>query len=148
MSRSPRSRRSNAIVAAIAAVRLSLGLAALLAPARTARAAGYPEDQDTAAARLMGRFFGMREIVLGLLALGGHGGATPLACRRRPLGPREREFVTLNLVNDAVDAAAMTIPLLRHEGIARPMLTGIPTALAVSAGWLAVRLAGTRSGSR
>lgn len=79
------------------------------------------------------------------LALAGHGGATPIAARRSALGRREREFAVLNVVNDAVDAAAMAVPLVKRQGLDRAQLIGIPVALAVSAGWLRVLRRGTTS---
>jgi hypothetical protein len=116
-----------------------LGLGALLAPAKTARLFGFPAPQQTAMARLLGRWFGARELVLAGLALAGHGGATPISARRRRrLGRRQREFAALNAVNDAIDAAAMVVPLVKREHIDRPQLIGIPIALAVSAGWLTI----------
>lgn len=125
----------SAIVGAIAGLRLSLGVGTLVAPAKTAALFGYPAHQQTAMTRLIGRWFGIREIVLAVLALLGHGGATPISSRQREIGEREREFATLNVVNDAIDAVAMAVPLVKREGIAKPQLLGIPIALAVSFGW-------------
>jgi hypothetical protein len=134
-----RAPRDEVIVSAIAALRISLGVGALLAPAKTARLFGFPAPQQTAMARLLGRWFGARELVLAGLALAGHGGATPISARRRRrLGRRQREFAALNAVNDAIDAAAMVVPLVKREHIDRPQLIGIPIALAVSAGWLTI----------
>lgn len=134
--RSKHARTDGHIIGAIAALRISLGVGALLAPGKTARLFGFPDEQQTPMARLIGRWFGVREIVLATLALAGHGGATPIGSRRaRRLGRREREFAVLNVVNDAVDAAAMAVPLVKREGIDRGQIIGIPVALAVSAGW-------------
>jgi hypothetical protein len=132
--------RSHHAVGAIAALRLSLGVGALLAPARTARLFGFPDSQQTPMARLIGRWFGVREIVLATLALRGHGGPTPLR-PDSPAGPvddRQRDFARLNAVNDLVDAAAMVVPLARRQGIDRAQIVGIPVALGVSAGWVEV----------
>jgi hypothetical protein len=138
--------RNGAIIGAIAALRLSLGVGSILAPGRTAALFGFAPEQQTPMTRLIGRWFGVREIVLATLALAGHGGATPITSRRRRrLGRREREFATLNVVNDAVDAAAMLVPVVRREGIDRPQAIGIPVALAVSAGWLRVLRTTARS---
>jgi stage V sporulation protein SpoVS len=125
-------------VGAVAFLRLTLGVGSISAPGLTARAFGFPPGQQSAMARLLGRWFGIREIVLATLALLGHGGATPIASRRRPVGRSELEFAAVNAVNDAVDAAAMVVPLVRRDGIDRPQLIGIPVALAVSAVWLRV----------
>lgn len=127
--------RSGRIVGAIAALRLSLGIGSIVAPGKTARLFGFPVAQQTPMARLIARWFGVREIVLATLALLGHGGATPIQSRRSLIGRREREFATLNVVNDAMDAAAMVVPLVKREGIDRPQLIGIPVALLVSLGW-------------
>ena len=125
------------IVTAIATLRGLLGLGCLLAPGPTARLFGFPAEQQTPMTRLVGRWFGVREIVLALLALTGHGGPRVIG-GRRSRRRRERDFATLNAINDAVDAAAMAIPLARREGIDRPQLIGIPIALAVTAGWTRV----------
>jgi hypothetical protein len=140
MSLSRKTTRDNGrIVGAIAALRLSLGLGAILAPGKTAALFGFPVEQQTPMARLLGRWFGVRELVLASLALAGHGGATPVRSRQaKRLGRREREFAVLNVANDAVDAAAMLVPLVRREGIDRAQWIGIPVALGVSAGWLRV----------
>lgn len=126
-------------VGAIAALRMSLGIGTIVAPARTARLFGYPREQLTPMTILVARWFGVREVVLALLALRGHGGATPVgACRSEDLDLRRHEFAALNAINDAADAVAMLVPLARRQGIARPQLIGIPVALAVTAGWMRV----------
>lgn len=129
---------SQRTVAAIAGLRMSLGAGAILAPRRTARLFGFPDAQQTPMARLVGRWFGVREIVLATLALQGHGGATPLRPSDGGLSDAQRQFVRLNILNDAVDAAAMLVPVIKREGIDRPQIIGVPVALAVSAGWLGV----------
>ena len=126
------------IVAAIAALRMSLGIGAILAPDKTARLFGFPDAQRTPMARLLGRWFGVREIVLATLALLGHGGPTPLRASDGELTDEQRQFARLNVLNAAVAAAAMLVPVVKREGIDRPQAIGIPVALAVSAGWLRV----------
>lgn len=127
---------SRTVVGLIAALRATLGVGALLAPRRTAALFGFPLEQQTAMTTLIGRWFGVRELVLAALAVSGHGGPRVARGRRLSRRARERQFARLNVVNDAVDAAAMVVPLVRREGIDRPQLIGIPVALAVSAGWL------------
>ena len=130
-------RRDGWIVAAIAGMRLSLGIGSIFAPGKSSGLFGVPPEQQTAMGRVVGRWFGIREIVLALLALAGHGGATPIRSRRvRRPGRREREFAALNVANDAVDAAAMLVPLVRREGIDRVPVLGVPVAVAVSLAWL------------
>ncbi len=102
---------------AIAGLRQSLGIGTLVALGKTAALFGYPARQQTAMTRLIGRWFGIREIVLAVLAPLGHGGATPIPSRQREIGAREREFAKLNAVNDAVDAAAMAVPLLKRRAL-------------------------------
>jgi hypothetical protein len=132
-------RDTDRIVGAIAALRLFLGTTSIFTPSANPGMFGFPAEQQTGMTRLVGRWFGVREIVLALLALAGHGGATPIRSRRtRRLGPREREFAALNVVNDAVDAASMLATLARREGNDRGQILGIPIALAISAGWLRV----------
>ena len=125
-------------VAAIAALRMSLGIGAIVAPGTTARMFGFPEEQQTPMARLLGRWFGVREIVLATLALQGHGGPAPFRSAAGELSEAQRQFARLNVLNDAVDAAAMLVPVVKREGIDRPQVIGIPVALAVSAGWLRI----------
>ena len=128
---------TRALIGAVAALRISLGLGALLAPRGTASLFGFPSSQQTPMAVLLGRWLGVRELVLAALALRGHGGPTPLD-GSSPLGPRgerQREFAAINVANDAFDAAAMVVPLVRREGIDRAQLIGIPVALGVSAVW-------------
>jgi hypothetical protein len=135
--------RDQRIVAAVAALRVTLGVGSILAPGKTARAFGFPDAQQTPMARLLGRWFGVREIVLATLALQGHGGPTPLVSDDGPLSAAQQQFVRLNIANDAVDAAAMLVPLIKREGVDRPQLIGVPVALAVSAGWLAILRGGS-----
>jgi hypothetical protein len=129
-------------IAAVAALRVSLGFGALLAPGPTARLFGFPAEQQTPMARLLGRWFGVRELVLAALALDGHGGVRPLRGRRRrgrrELARRERRFAKLNAANDALDVAAMLVPVVKREGLDRPQAIGVPVAAAVSYAWLRV----------
>lgn len=126
------------IVTAIAALRGSLGIGSLLAPGKTARLFGFPDEQQTPMARLVGRWFGVRELVLAALALLGHGGPRVIKSRGVRSPERERQFAMMNVANDFVDAAAMAVPLIKREGIDRPQVIGIPVALAVSLGWLRI----------
>src|SRR5438105_1537644 len=57
------------VVSSMGLARIAIGLAPMVAPATSAKLLGFPASHDNATARLMGRFFGVRDIGLGVLAL-------------------------------------------------------------------------------
>ena len=59
------------VIAGMGIGRIALGLAPFVAAGPSARLLGFPASHDTATARLMGRFFGVRDIGLGVLAFYG-----------------------------------------------------------------------------
>lgn len=89
-------------VVLLAAGRVALGLAPILAAGPTSRLLGFPQEHDNATARLMGRLFGVRDIGLGALALLGVLGWVPLEVA-----------LLLNAAHDAGDALVIGVPLLR-----------------------------------
>lgn len=65
-------------MAALAAVRVGLGVVAWVAPGRTNRAFGVPPEQDSAALDYMHRVFGVRAVALGVGYLASRGEARDL----------------------------------------------------------------------
>ncbi len=116
-------------VTIMALVRIGLGVAPFVAAGRTARLLGFPPGHDTPTARLMARFFGVRDIGLGVLAL--------WAVRH----PETLPFIALfQAAMDAGDLVAISIPLLRQQGIARAGLISAAFATTGGLSWLVVWL--------
>lgn len=105
--------------------RIVLGLAPFLAAAPAARLVGFPASHDTATARLMGRFFGVRDIGLGVLALWGL------------TRPEVLPFILLfNAFMDAGDLVATGIPLVKRQGIDRGAALSAAMAAIGGSSWL------------
>ncbi len=99
--------------------RIALGLAPFLAARPASRLVGFPASHDSATARLMGRLFGVRDIGLGVLVF------------YALLHPLVLPFVFLfNATMDGGDVVAVTIPLVKREGIDRgAVVSGIMATL-------------------
>src|SRR4051794_25082784 len=108
--------RSRAL--AMASVRAVIGAASILAPSRASRLMGYPAEHDSSTARLVGRLFGVREVMLAWLVFD---------ASRRPDGLSRNALMTQAAV-DAGDVAVQIWPLLRREGIARGAARGAGVA--------------------
>jgi len=105
--------------------RIALGLAPFVAAGPTARLLGFPVAHDTPTARLMGRFFGVRDIGLGVLAF--------YAVRH----PESAPFIFLfNAFMDFGDLFAIAIPLVRRDGIDRAAILSSLFALTGGTLWL------------
>jgi hypothetical protein len=122
-------------VISLAAVRILIGLAPLVAPNRIALWLGFPREHLTPTMRLFARLFGIRDLGLGALILGALGDPALL-----PLA------LWFNAAHDLLDAGAIAIPLLRQQVIKRPArlflafsATGI--VLFGLAGWLTLKSA-------
>lgn len=88
--------------------RIAIGVAPFIAAGPASRLLGFPAHHDNATARLMGRFFGVRDIGLGVLVL--------WALRH----PEALPFVMLfNAFMDLGDLVSTAIPLARRDGIDR-----------------------------
>ncbi len=115
------------IVRAMGLGRIALGLAPFIAATPTSRLLGFPASHDTATARLMARFFGVRDIGLGVLAF--------YAVRH----PEAASFIYLfNAAMDAGDLVSIMIPLVRRQGIDRAAAVSALFALTGGLGWLIV----------
>jgi uncharacterized protein DUF4267 len=100
------------VITAMGLGRIALGLAPFVAAGPAARLLGFPLAHDTPTARLMGRFFGVRDIGLGVLAF--------YAVRH----PEAAAFVFLfNAFMDLGDLLSITIPLVKRQGIDRAAAT-------------------------
>lgn len=115
--------RSRAL--AMASMRAAIGAASILAPSRASRIMGYPAEHDSATARLAGRLFGVRELLLAWLVVEGSG---------RPEGLSRNALMTQAAV-DAADVAVQVWPLLRREGIARGAAGGAIVAAGAAVMW-------------
>jgi len=117
------------VVSGMGLGRIALGLAPFVAAGPSSRLLGFPASHDTATARLMGRFFGVRDIGLGVLAFWGlrHPEALP--------------FVMLfNAFMDLGDLVSIAIPLVKRQGIDRAAALSAMFAFTGGAAWLIVWL--------
>jgi len=117
------------VVSGMGLGRIALGLAPFIAAGPSSRLLGFPASHDTATARLMGRFFGVRDIGLGVLAFWGlrHPEALP--------------FVMLfNAFMDLGDLVSIAIPLVKRQGIDRAAALSAMFAFTGGAAWLIVWL--------
>jgi len=109
---------------ALAAIRILIGLAPMVAIGPLSRLLGFPEAHNTPTSRLMARFFGVRDMGLGVLAIAAlHGQASVL-------------FVCLfNLGHDLFDTVWILTPLVRRQGIDRAAWSSLAFALGGAACW-------------
>ena len=109
--------------------RILLGLAPFVAAKPASRLLGFPDKHDNPTARLMARFFGVRDIGLGVLAF--------YAIKHPEMAP----FIFLfNALMDAGDLFAITIPLAKRQGIDRGAALSALFAIAGGMGWLVLWL--------
>lgn len=117
------------VLTAMALGRITLGLAPFVAAGPASRLLGFPASHDTATARLMARFFGVRDIGLGVLVL--------WAMRH----PEALPFVMLfNAAMDAGDLLATAVPVVKRQGIDRAALRSAMFAATGGLGWILVWL--------
>lgn len=109
--------------------RIVLGLAPFVAAGPASRLLGFPERHDNATARLMARFFGVRDIGLGLLAF--------QAIRHPEVAP---VIFAFNALMDAGDLFAISIPLVKRQGIDRGAALSALFAIGGGMGWLVLWL--------
>lgn len=116
------------VIFAMGIGRILLGVAPFVAANASSKLLGFPRTHDNATARLMARFFGVRDVGLGVLVFWSLAHADTLP------------FVLLfNALTDFGDLAAITIPLVRRQGIDRAALASAAFALPAGIGWLVVR---------
>ena len=115
------------IIFAMGVGRVILGLAPFVAASKSSRIMGFPAAHDNPTARLMARFFGVRDIGLGALVYYGLCNAAALPF-----------LLVFNALTDFGDLAAIAIPLLRRQGIDRAALRSAAFALPAGIAWLTV----------
>jgi hypothetical protein len=120
---------ADAVLTAIAAGRVGIGVAALLAPGPVLRAFGF--DGDDPGGRTLSRMTGARDLGFGLLTLGARGDSEAL-----------RRAALITGAADAVDCAAFGAAAARGEGLASTLvLSSLAGAgAAVGSCWAASRL--------
>jgi hypothetical protein len=117
------------VLTAMAAGRFAIGAAPFVAPRISSRLLGFPMSHDNPTARLMARFFGVRDIGLGVLVL--------WAIRH----PETLPFVMLfNAAMDGGDLLSIAIPLVRRQGIDRAALGSAMFAATGGLAWILVWL--------
>ena len=113
------------IIFAMAVGRILLGVAPFVAAGPSSRLLGFPKAHDNATARLMARFFGVRDVGLGALVFYGLG------------HPQALPFILLfNAFTDFGDLFAIGIPLVRRQGIDRAAWMSTAFAVPAGLGWL------------
>nr|HEX4318602.1 DUF4267 domain-containing protein [Kofleriaceae bacterium] len=112
-------------VAAMGLGRIAIGAAPFVAAAKTSRMLGFPAAHDTATARLMARFFGVRDIGLGVLAF--------YAAAHPELAPVMALFQATMDGGDLV-----SIAMSRGKGIDRAALLSAAFAATGMLAWLIV----------
>ena len=109
--------------------RIALGLAPFVAAGPASRLLGFPAKHDNPTARLMARFFGVRDIGLGVLAF------------YALLNPATAPFLFLfNAAMDAGDLFAISLPLVKRDGIDKGAALSALFAMGGGLGWLALWL--------
>ncbi|HEY1552735.1 MAG TPA: DUF4267 domain-containing protein [Kofleriaceae bacterium] len=117
------------VISSMGLGRIALGVAPFVAAGASARLLGFPAAHDTATARLMGRFFGVRDIGLGVLAF--------YALAHPEVAP----FLFLfNAFMDFGDLVAIAIPLVKRQGIDRAALLSAMFAATGGTLWIIVWL--------
>jgi hypothetical protein len=106
-------------------VRIALGIAPFAASGPASRLLGFPAAHDNPTSRLMGRLFGVRDVGLGVLAF------------YAIAHPETAAFLFLfNAFMDLGDLIAISIPVLKRQGIDRAAILSALFALTGGAGWV------------
>ena len=116
------------LIFAMGVMRVVLGVVPFVAAAPSSRWLGFPAAHDNATARLMARFFGVRDVGLGVLVFYAlaHPDALPFV-------------LVFNGLTDFGDLFAILIPLVKRQGIDRAALSSMGFALPAGVAWLAIR---------
>ena len=115
------------IIFAMGIGRIALGLIPFFAAKRSAALLGFPAAHDTPTTRLMARFFGVRDVGLGILVF------------YALTHPASLLFILgFNGAMDFGDLIAISIPLLKRQGIDRAAWTSVGFALPAAIAWLTV----------
>lgn len=111
-------------------VRLFFGIAAIFVPGPITKLMGFPADQVTTSAKLMGGLFGVREIALAFA--GFHARNDP----RRMFG-----VACLQSAVDVGDAAVFAGALKRREGVDKAAGSSLVAATGSALGWARIAAA-------
>lgn len=115
------------VIFAMGLGRIVLGLIPFFAATKSAALLGFPSSHDNATTRLMARFFGVRDVGLGILVF------YALA------HPAFLAFVILfNALMDLGDMTAILIPLVKRQGIDRAAFASLGFAFPAAIAWLVV----------
>lgn len=113
------------VITVMGICRILLGVAPFVASGLSSRLLGFPQAHDTPTTRLMARFFGVRDIGLGVLAF------------YAVSHPATASFLFLfNATMDAGDLVSIAIPLIRRQGIDRAAWLSALFALTGGTSWL------------
>jgi hypothetical protein len=115
------------LIFAMGVGRILLGLAPFVAATSASNLMGFPREHDNPTSVLMARFFGVRDIGLGVLVFYGLKHPETLAF-----------LLLFNALTDFGDLFAIAIPLARRQGIDRAAWTSAGFALPAGLAWLAV----------
>jgi hypothetical protein len=115
------------VLTAMAMMRIVLGVAPFLVAGLATRLLGFPREQDSPTARLMARFFGVRDFGLGVLVF--------YALRHPAILPFVLVF---NAAMDGGDFVSASIPLVGRHGIDRAALLSGAMAGTAGIAWLIV----------
>lgn len=99
-----------------------------LTPGVAIKLFGVDPALDTPLTRFIGRIFGIRNAVLGVLLW-----------EARDDVMRLERLATLNAFVEAVDAVSAAVPLVRRQGVDRAAAAAMMTSLTVMTGFLALR---------
>jgi len=108
--------------------RILIGIAPFIAAGATSRLLRFPAAHDNATSRLMARWFGVRDIGLGVLVF--------YALHHAEILPF---VVVFNAIMDFGDLFSILIPLVRRQGIDRAAIGSAAFALPAGIAWLGVR---------
>jgi hypothetical protein len=118
------------VIFAMAVGRVLLGLVPFVAARTSARLLGFPLAHDNPTTRMIARWFGVRDVGLGVLVF--------YALTRTDTPGLLPFVVVFNACMDLGDLIAIVVPLARRQGIDRAAWTSLGFALPASAGWLTV----------
>ncbi|HWC37500.1 MAG TPA: hypothetical protein VG476_03175 [Acidimicrobiales bacterium] len=106
--------------------RICIGSMILIATGLARRLFGVPADQDNGATRLVARFFGIRNVVLGTWAL---------MAREQGTDERRRCY-QLNAVTDATDLGILVLGAVKGKGLWRTAVMGCALGGSALLAWL------------
>ena len=113
-------------VTRIGIARICVGGLVLGASGQAAQIFGLPEEQNSPAARLLGRLFGIRNITLGAWAL---------TVRDRSKAERKLCY-QFNAAIDAADLVVLAVAGIMRQGLTRPVIMSSVLGSAALLSWL------------